>query len=602
MDKLISAVSEDRMNLWERWIGYAILVTTPFIISPITVDSYLMPKYVWLGLWSALWFIVIGLRTSFRSFFRSPLEWPIGFLLCLTLISILIDYQSGIQIRAWMHLLMFAFLYYAFQRFWRIGGCPFMVVAILMITSSLLALYGILQDYGYDIFVNTGGVRDWRAKVIATLGNPNFLSEHLAITLPCILAFGLRRKTSTPVFILTAIVITLLVACHTVTFCVGVTTAYAVTIIVTITLAIFLKPRIRFSFTRLAIFLICTASAAGWYLLDNPYNSHGRSLYEEAWTSPQWWSGMGSRDFNWRTTRYMMEDAPLTGIGFGNYLSKHIHYQGINYEIQQHPHDRDFVIPVDQPHFQLLETAAEIGPLGVFALLWVVTSWVRAFILRYRRDSKNIWFLWGCWGGIWIALIHSFANFPFHVPASSLLFVMLASYPTAWMGASGTFAIKPSPLRILLLLAIAIPIALFNYFEYLGNQHLRNGLETQGLRSIAHLDTAKRYDPFSFQTYYMLGIRYLEVGLPGQAEKNLRMSLQYQEDLNVHRLLAQLYIDRNDLQGAIEEQRRVLELNPAYPGYYFSLAELLRKMDNSEEALKIEQKGKKLQKKLEEIN
>ena len=61
---------------------------------------------------------------------------------------------------------------------------------------------------------------------------------------------------------------------------------------------------------------------------------------------------------------FMINENPLTGIGFGNYLSKHLHYQGINYELQGRPHDRDYVIPVDQPHFQILETASETGPWG----------------------------------------------------------------------------------------------------------------------------------------------------------------------------------------------------------------------------------------------
>ena len=368
----------------EKFLGYGIVLSTPFVISPVTVDSYLMPKYVWLALWSALWLFLIFIQTDFKAWRPAAVDYPLAALLLVSLVSILIDFQSALQLRAFLHLAMFIGLFYAYRRFWGTFGSPAVAVGILMLVCSLLSLYGILQDYGYDFIGKSGGVRDWRAQVVATIGNPNFLSGFLLICLPVILAFGLRKETSPLQFLLTALTGFIITLCHTLTFCVGSTIGISGTILVLLITTVALCKRWSFSLSRLMILLACIAAAAGWYLADNPYNSHGCSLYSEA-CSHRNGGQEPARQFNWRTTRVMINENPLTGIGFGNYLSKHLHYQGINYELQGRPHDRDYVIPVDQPHFQILKPPRRPDP-GVLVILWLFIAWNKR-VLRHTTEA-----------------------------------------------------------------------------------------------------------------------------------------------------------------------------------------------------------------------
>jgi len=639
---------------WARWLMYFLLATTPFVISPVTVDSYLLPKYVWLSMWGALWLFLIVVQVSPRTIRFSSLDWPIATLVFVKLLSVIINYHSANQWRALMTLILYVGFFYAFQRYWRQGGCVHPIARILLIVCAGLSIYGILQDYGIDFYEKQSRILDWRMQVIATLGNPNFLSGFLMIAFPVLFAYGLRRNASWLNFVFTWIIVILVMACHTVTFCVGSTIGLVVTIFALSAIAVIQKQSIQFPIVRFILLLIGCVFALGWYLADNPYNSHGRSLYLKARESPQWASGAGARRFNWRTTRYMINEEPVTGIGFGNYEAKHLHYQGINYEKQGHPHDRDFVILVDQPHFQLLETAAEVGPLGVLILFWLFCAWMKVSLQKLKYD-KNPWFAWGAFAGCWIAIVHSFSSFPFHLPANAFLFVMLASYLGVDQRQTTTARREPRPpksndvtarretrppksndvtarretrppksndvsarqetrppqeycspketsavskgLQILCFVFAAL-FALQAYLQFASNQYLRRGYESQGLQSVIHLETAKRLNPFDPQVYFTLGVRAIEEGWYNRAEEALKQGLEFREDHTSHKYLARIYMEQENLQKTIEQQRRVIELNPAYPNHYQELAKMLRQAGKQDEAQRLEEKAQRMAEKL----
>ncbi len=597
---MIVIAGGERINLnqWERVLACVVLVTTPLIISPETVDSYLMPKYVWVGLLTAVWLLLIAARVGSLQWNASSVDWPLLALFVVFLFTVIVHYRTPLQIQGLIRFLLFAALFYLFQRVWRMGLSPVWVALALLITACLVSLYGILQDYGYDFAHAVGGVRDWRAKVIATLGNPNFLGGYLAVCLPVVLSLGLRRATCWFRFSGVFFAVFLITGCLAVTFCVGAVTGLIIALLFGVSFAIGLRVVPRFSLWKMGVLALGMFIAVGWYLFENPYNSHGRSLYREAWESSHWWSGMGARNFNWRTTRLMINDRPLTGIGFSNYLTVHEHYQGINYKIQGRAHDRDYVIPVDQPHFQLLETASETGPLGVFVMLWLFLAWMRAAI-RTLRNDPHPWFAWGAFLGAIVAVGHSFSSFPFHLPATSLAVTALASYHVREVKSS---TVSPSP-RVYWKTAVcvffAVILCVTGYCEFVANRYLRQGIESQGLRSVSYLERARQFYPYSHLTHFYLGIRYVEQGWMGQAENAWNQALQYQEDLTIHDYLKKLHLQQGDLEGAIHEQRRVVELNPAYPGHFRDLAALLRQAGREDEIPSMEAQARMLEKQLE---
>jgi hypothetical protein len=586
------------LQKWEKYIAYIVLASTPFVITPITFDSFLAPKYMWLSLWAALWLVLIVLQTSTRTLIRTPLDWPILAFVCVSLFSLLIHYRSPIQLRAFTHLCIFVFYYYAYRRFWIIHPSQKKIAKTIAFIALALAAYGIAQDYGYDFTDKVGGVRDWRAKVVATLGNPNFLAGYLGIALPVLFGLGWRRDAGLFSTLLSGTAILIVTMCIALTFCVGVTTGILGMLIVTASILIIGRIKPRISIFRFVLFCLLSVCGVSWYLLDNPYNSHGRSLYKEAWESPHWWSGMGAREFNWRTTRIMIDEKPCTGIGFGNYLSVHLHYQGINYaELENDAHDRENVVSVDQPHFQLLETVSESGPAGLFTLCWLACAWLVSAWRTLHRDLKNGWFAWGSYCGVWVAIIHSFSSFPFHLPANSLLVVALAAYHT-------TGSNIPQPVlsskrsEKLLVFIIALGLIPSAYIEFQGNRYLRQGYESylrgNTLGAIVYLEEARRYDPLSHLAHSILGISYIQKGWYTEAVQALEQAIWLQEDLMAHKYLSKIYLQTGNLDQAIREQRRVVELNPIFPNHLRDLASLLRQNKQDEEAAQLEERAQEM--------
>ncbi|MBN2326246.1 MAG: tetratricopeptide repeat protein [Candidatus Omnitrophica bacterium] len=572
----MNAAEPISLQKWEKLLAYIILAFTPLVISISTYDSYLLPKTVWLMLCAALWIMLISYQPWRSALVQSALSKPLLALFLISLASTVLHYRTPIQIRALLNLAMFISLYYGFLRFWRLGGSPVQAARILLPAACLIALYGLLQDYGVDFAASSGGVRDWRAKVISTLGNPNFLAGYLAILLPVAIGLGLRKKCSLIEFAAAGAAVLLIAACQTVTFCVGAVTGQIVALTITLITAFALFGGIRLPWMRLLALGGIIAFAIGWYMLENPYNSHGRSLYRQAWESSHWWSGMGARRFNWRTTRIMINENPLTGIGFGNYLTVHEYYQGINYKQQWRAHDRDYVVAVDQPHFQWLETAAECGPLGVLALGWLAAAWIRAASRRLRRP-EHPWFAWAAYAGVWTAVIHSFSSFPFHLPASTLLVVALGSYLTASSrcsdegGESGSSSILLKVFGTILAIALCFHALL----QYRGNQHLRQGFESVGMEAIYHLDRSRTLDPWSHQTHFLLGINYARQGWNQEAIKSFQQAIRLQEDIQSHKWLAEIYRRQGNREAAIRELERIIEINPVYPGHYRDLIDYL---------------------------
>lgn len=590
------AIDWDR---WERLLAYLGLAITPLIITPATVDSYLLGKLVWVVAWGAVWLAIIGARISWQQWRPTSVDWPLAFMLIVYTASVMLSDWAPHQFKALIHLFIFFAIFYAFFRQWRRGLSPVRIGWLLTAVAVFLAVYGLLQDYGIDFSEKMGGVRDWRSQVVATLGNPNFLGGYLAYSLPLAVGLGLRKAARFHERLLAGLAILLIVACLTLTFCVGCAMGLAsLAIILPFTGWFTLRKasglRLGFSKAWALIYLFLALFAFGWYILPNPYNSHGGSLYVEAAQSPQWIGGVGAREFNWVTTRLMIDDHPLTGIGYANYLSRHLHYQGINYQRFGDVHDRDYVIPVDQPHFLLLESAAETGPLGVLALCWLACAWTASAWRRMRRGEDNAWFLWAAYAGVWTGLIHSFASFPFHLPANTLLLVALASYCV--LGRENKLTVGKAPAwRIGLLAGFVLLIGTLSFAEYHSNRLLRLGSEAQGLRSLVLLQQARWWNPFDAQVHFMLGVRYIEAGWDDNAIRALNRTIELQEKHKAHEYLARLYERRGELDKAIAEQRRVIELNPIYAGHYRDLANLFESAGHTQEAQEARERAAQLE-------
>lgn len=609
---------------WQKWLAIALIIGTPLLISPATYDSYLLPKFAWVTVLAALWLWILLVQCKCQWRFQSPIDLPITAAGFVFTSSVLVDYTSALQIKALVIFGMYITLFYGFRWLWNCGIKEETITLTLLITAVILSLYGLAQDFGWDFVPKSGGVRDWRAQIIATLGNPNFLGGYLGYSLPLLIAYALRRNLSIWKYALISLSLISIVACMTVTFCVGVTVGLIIAAIAGIVMMLITRTIPTFSWARGIILFMLLVSANLWYTLDNPYNSHGGSVFLEAKSSPHWASGMGARNFIWKTTRIMIDENPVTGIGFGNYLTKSTHYQGINYQRYGTAHDRDYVMSVDQPHFQLLETASETGALGVFVLFWIFVIWLQTAIPKLNPpsnrnitwqpffsalvaidhslspfDAKSIlnkrrWFAWGAFLGLITALGHSFSSFPFHLPASSLIIVIYASWFFASSSQQTPSQIVVPIWKVITASILSITIIIFAILHVVSDMYVRAGVESDGITSVANLQQAIRYNPYQHLPHFLLANRYIQLRWYDQALEEFEQALIYQEDIKAHEYMARIYSIQQNWDEAIAKQKRVIELNPVYPGHYRDLINYKKQAGQTDGIEELEEKAKQL--------
>ncbi len=109
--------NQSSLPKWDRLIAFIILAVTPLIISLTTYDSFILPKIFWLSVWASLWMVVIVWQPIRWRLFASPLTKPLMALFAASLLSVLLNYRSPIQLHGLMNLTVFIALYFAFQRF-----------------------------------------------------------------------------------------------------------------------------------------------------------------------------------------------------------------------------------------------------------------------------------------------------------------------------------------------------------------------------------------------------------------------------------------------------------------------------------------------------
>ena len=454
-------------------------VAVPLFVSPISFDSYVLPKWI---LFQALTLLIAGvwIASSFRfsQLRRDPIWLPLALFLGWCAISIVLGFHSFRQVRDFGGLLLAVLFWQISRNLWRQFRDRLALVAWLHVPALIVAVYAVLQDYGIDLIHPTGGVNDWRARIVSMMGNPNFVAGYLAVLFPGLVARACMPGITRRWFWLAGVpVISLCIAVFVVTFCVGAFIALVFALVVCLLIPSVRRGLFELRKGRLAVLGVIACGILVFYCTDNPYNGREGSVLDQAQASPQWRTGFAARRFNWRTTRLMIEDHPIVGIGFANFQAFSMTYQGKNYARQGTPHGSAVVKLVDQPHHQLLETAAETGVPGVFLLLWLFLSVVRVALKTVRTAGPgNRCLLGAVFLGFITAVFHALSSFPFHLPASTLAVLLWLSIllpgPSAAPKRVPRRSFRPGYVNMLLAV-LAIPIIL----PYVSNIYLRKGYE-----------------------------------------------------------------------------------------------------------------------------
>ncbi len=279
------------------------------------------------------------------------------------------------------------------------------------------------------------------------------------------------------------------------------------------------------------------------------------------------------RAWDWWVGYFMWKDHPLTGVGLGGYK---IHFVPYKPEFLASPLGRRYRFPIAraaQAHNEYVQVAAELGSLGILVLLGglalIAYVWVRR--MGEARGGTKAMELAFLGAGPATTLAHALVSFPWHLPASSLAFVVaLGAILSKRYGRIGSMPVSlgGNALRVALaflvvaglgLGVVAVRDLIADRYLFYGKLALYRG-DVHTARRL--LEKAVSMDFFPRLSLYWLGVAKMQLGLYSEALEIFEKCLHRYtpEPLFLHIAMLNLKL------GKPEEARRYAEfLLSTYP-------------------------------------
>jgi len=553
----------------ERILVYLIALfvfSMPLFIWPGAITEYGYGKSIFALVGVSVLLILWGIYAWVRGKWEIRLPWITFSVLGLVFVSLLslTHAVNGRVVIQSLILVIFFFLFYLLvANLVRQKRDVTLILYSLLLSAFFASLYGLLQYLG--VMRGTSGGYGL-GEVISTVGNRNYLGGFLAYLLfpSVILIVRLHSR------ILRALAILLLSFNFGMVMLLQQTGTRLGLSVAAVTLligwAIFrpIQP-IRnnrawlIALVFVAVFTFLVEAPSG------PLNSVvGLSGDGTSWIGNLWSQNSGKiRAWDWWIGWEMFKDHPLVGVGLGNYKLNFIPYKAQFLSTPRGEAYDFYITRAAQAHNEYVQTTAELGSLGILALLAVFLLIPFSFWMRLRRNQDESdrfdLLLLAC--GVVTFLAHAMVSFPAHLPASSLVLVLtlgLASAPAYGKTLTKTVRFKGWPLRVLVGVAtafclvtsvIAIRDVSANILFGKGKEQLEQGYtytSKETLLRSAALDFCPR------QVYYYLAIVNLKQGHDEEAMVNLKKCLTRYVMENTYLNLANLAINLNDVQTARE--------------------------------------------------
>lgn len=561
----------------------------------------------------SLLYILWGVEALSRRRWELDLTWGSFILvafLAVSLLSLLGDTPMGVVVQSATLVLFFGLIGVLIAN--TITGVRELrvILAALLAGGLLNGLFGLLQYLGIVIGGAPGGSL---GAVIATMGNPNYLGGFLAyLFFPCLALVVIARRHWERVLVFlglgfvlaialfvrqTGVRLGLAVAGLFLSFTagywqflpkkkdlhwwgawLGISLAAVGTVIgplgllgsmvylgmgVVVCLWGKVLRRFRFAWILTAVAVLLAV------LFLNPVTTPF-SPVEKTWERN---SGR-IRAWDWWVGYFMWKDHPFTGVGLGGYK---IHFVPYKPEFLSSPVGERYQFPIAraaQAHNEYVQVAAELGVFGVLVLLGglgvLAFIWVRRIReMGERRRRLELAFLAS---GIVVLLVHALVSFPWHLPASSLVFVVaLGTVLSPRYGRAGSFSIvlRGTGLRgiVTAVVFLGLGVSSLAVRDLMADRYLYYGRLSyyKGDVHTAYrlFQKAVSWDFFPRVTLYWLGLSQMELGLRDQALETLYRCLDRRY---VHEALylniAALELERANSEAAEKIARELIATIP----------------------------------------
>ncbi|MEW5825849.1 MAG: O-antigen ligase family protein [Candidatus Bipolaricaulota bacterium] len=450
-----------------------------------------------------------------------------------------------------------------------------LLLGCLTASVSLVSLYGLLQYAGVLRGPSEGTGLN---QVISTLGNKEYLSGFVAYSLfPSVILLVRLRSRALRVASVALIAFnfgTLLLVEQT-----GANVAMvagALACLVGLALYRPMEPLRKARAWLLALVLACALA----FLVEapsGPLNSLvGLSAPSEgsSWIARVWEQNSGrARAWDWWIGLEMLKDSPWVGIGLGNYKLAFVPYKakflatplGASYDFH--------IARAAQAHNEYVQAAAELGVLGIVAVLGFLIVLPTSLFVRLRRQEEAErldLILLGA--GLVVVLVHALVSFPAHLPASSL--AALLTCGVALSPAYGDAATVHASLRrrgtratVIALVAVGVGVSIVGVRDLAANVLLAQGLQELRLGNVtaatATLERSLALDFAPSEVLYYLGAAYAQQGDIEAAFESFEKCLTRFVDESTYLAYAELAVNLGRTSLAKEQLSLLLASRPS---------------------------------------
>jgi len=411
---------------------YALAFLVPLVFTPATFELFEFPKMILVYLLTMLIvaaFLTKGVITGRLNLKRTPLDLPILLYATCYLLSTIFSLDRYTSIFGYytrfngglLSLVCYIALYYVFVgEMGNRGDRRERFVRVLLLSSLLVSIYGILQHFGID---KDYWVQDVQRRVFSTLGQPNWLAAYLVMVLPVGLAAMLDKskkqkvkskntiQNSKILFTSYYLLVTILYAAFWFTYSrsglLGLAAALG-------TFLIFLgQENLRKNWQPLLLVGLSWALISVLTFSSKIAFAATPSATPSAQPQPPSGSTVDIRLAVWQGTLNLIKDHPLLGTGPETFAYSFLPYRPV--ELNQ---TAEWEFLYNKAHNEYLNIAACTGLLGLASYLFLISKFI-FWNVRSRWTRNNILpaGIFAGWVGV---LVTNF--FGFSVVATSLLF------------------------------------------------------------------------------------------------------------------------------------------------------------------------------------
>lgn len=404
--------------------------------------------------------------------------------------------------------------------------------------STILAVYGILQKFGVELFFKDFGTNIFAGRIFSFLGNPDYLGQFIGPLLPIAVIFAIKSKRVISKLIL-AVVSILFVA--TLAFTESRAPLFGLAITALILLVWLIKNRLvglkKISLIILSLLLI---SLSIYALAPGRFNFSEKNI-----------RSLETRFITWNAAYRNILDNPVFGTGmdtyslyFPKYLNNRFYYL-----------EEDLNTNADRAHNETLETGAQGGFPAILIYLFLNIYILYLFFKLKNLDTVTV----GCFLGYFINLFQN--QFTFPGPANYVLFLLLLAIISAKAAKAPKYMdIKLKKLLAILISAISIVIILF-----LGYKTVWKSIESE-LAYNAYQESSSSNDlfkaikafPYYSKYYYEILMNSDRTSMPTTIESIKRIEGNTYE-ISIWDAINLSY---TDLNNAIEKFKALLTENP----------------------------------------